>query len=335
MSALDILVIDDDVVGFEHVEARQTWFAKRLVALGHKVTAAHSSSEAYPLLRERRFDLAFFDHDLGEAATGSTIAGQILYQPEEFKCPRAVWVHSHNPVGAANIESKFRSAGVPTRVLDYSTLKVMPLEVLGDLINELLPVVGATKSNEPVALIDMDSSLVDYEGRLRERLLEIMSPMEAAWFEENEAALLNNPPGWLKARERLIKHQPGFWFDLPVIPFGIELYQLFGELGYKRVILTKGPHKNPTAWAEKTRWCEQHVPDAGITITHDKGLVYGRVLYDDWPEYILRWLEWRPRGKVLMLDAPYNRHFQHPSVLRCARAPMHTQKELIQRFLGT
>jgi CheY-like chemotaxis protein len=334
MRALDILVIDDDIEGFDAEDPRQTWFAKSLARLGHTVTAAHSSSDAYRFLRERQFDLAFFDHDLGEPTTGSTIAGQILYQPEEYQCPRAVWVHSHNPVGAANIESKFKSAGVPTRVLDYSTLKGTPPEVLDELISELVPQVGPASSSELVALIDMDSSLVDYEGRLRERLLEIMSPLEENWFVEHEAELLSNPPTWLKARERLIKHQTGFWFDLPVIPFGIELYRLFGELGFKRVILTKGPHKNPAAWAEKTRWCEQHVPEAGITITHDKGLIYGRVLYDDWPEYILRWLKWRPRGKVLMLDAVYNRHFQHPNVLRCSRAPMHTQKELIQRFLG-
>jgi len=150
MSALNILVIDDDVEAFDDIEPRQTWFARRLSALGHNVTAAASSSEAYRLLHEHKFDLAFFDHDLGEAITGSTIAGQILYEPEEYQCPRAILVHSHNPIGAANIESKFRSAGVPTRVLDYSTLKAAPFPLLGDIINELLPQVGEAKSSEPV-----------------------------------------------------------------------------------------------------------------------------------------------------------------------------------------
>ena len=330
MNAFDILVIDDEV------EPRQQWFAAHLAALGHHVTAAHSSAEAYRALHERKFDLAFFDHDLGEpATTGSTIAGEILYHPEEYRCPRSVWVHSHNPVGALNIDSKFRSAGVPTRVLEFSALQAMSLEQFSALISELLSRPSVPTLSAPVALLDLDSSLVDYEGRLRERLLETVSPMEAEWFHQHADNLWSSPPAWLKARTRFIKHEPGFWLGLSVIPFGMELYRLLGEQGYKRIILTKGPRKNPAAWAEKVRWCEQHVPDAGITITHSKDLVYGRILYDDWPEYILSWLEWRPRGKVLMLDADYNRHLQHPNVLRCSRAPMHTQRELILGFLGT
>jgi 5'-nucleotidase len=330
MCPFDILVIDDEL------DPRQAFFQERLQALGHRVTSALSSGPALDLLKTQRYDLAFFDHDLGESATGSTIAGQILYHHEEYHCPRAVWVHSANPVGAENIASKFRSVGVPTRRMEFGLMLELSDDLLNGLIAELLPSLNSeSRLNEIIALIDMDSSLVDYEGRLRDRLLELMSPMEAKWFEDNEAGLLNSPPPWLKARERLIKHQPGFWYDLPVIPFGMELYRLFGDLGYTRMILTKGPHNNPTAWAEKTRWCEENVPGAGITITHDKGLVYGRVLYDDWPPYIRRWLEWRPRGKVLMLDAPYNRDFQHPNVLRCHRAPMYTQKELITQFLGT
>lgn len=155
MRPLDILVIDDDVVGVDDLEPpRQLWFAERLAALGHTVTAAHSSAEACRLLRERSFDLAFFDHDLGEDATGSTIAGQILRQPEDYRCPSAVWVHSHNPIGAENIASKFRSAGVPTRVLDYGALKAMSLETLEGLINALVP--AASHKYELGSLVEVD-----------------------------------------------------------------------------------------------------------------------------------------------------------------------------------
>jgi hypothetical protein len=58
------------------------------------------------------------------------------------------------------------------------------------------------------------------------------------------------------------------------------------------------------------------LPDAQVTITQDKGLVYGKVLFDDWPGYITRWLEWRPRGLVLMLDHSWNQGFQHDNVIR-------------------
>jgi hypothetical protein len=88
------------------------------------------------------------------------------------------------------------------------------------------------------------------------------------------------------------------------------------------------------AWAEKVLWCEKHIPDAEITITYKKGLSYGKVLYDDYPPYIFEWLKWRPRGRVLMLDAPYNQDTSHPRILRCYRQPLSTQIEAIKAFLG-
>jgi hypothetical protein len=57
-------------------------------------------------------------------------------------------------------------------------------------------------------------------------------------------------------------------------------------------------------------------PDVDITITRDKGLVYGLVLVDDWPKYILRWLKWRPRGLVIMPASTSNEKFKHPQVIR-------------------
>ena len=49
---------------------------------------------------------------------------------------------------------------------------------------------------------------------------------------------------------------------------------------------------------EKVQWCDRHLADFPhqITITMDKGLVYGKLLVDDWPDYVLRWLRWRKRG---------------------------------------
>ena len=51
-------------------------------------------------------------------------------------------------------------------------------------------------------------------------------------------------------------------------------------------------------------------------MTEDKGLVYGKVLFDDWPEYITSWLEYRPRGLVIMPNHPHNQGFKHPNVIR-------------------
>jgi 5'-nucleotidase len=191
-----------------------------------------------------------------------------------------------------------------------------------------------TAENERVALLDMDSSLADFEASMIERVMKLMSPIELETYRFEDMRYPKEAPDWFRARKTLIKKQPGFWSGLPVIEFGMELYKLLGQLGYTRMILTKGPDNNPMAWEEKVRWCREHVPDAGITITHDKGLVYGKVLYDDFPPYVMRWLKWRPRGKVLMLDAVHNQGFEHPNVFRCHRQPLAQQLEPILEFLG-
>ena len=188
---------------------------------------------------------------------------------------------------------------------------------------------------EKIALFDMDGSLADLEKEMTAKLVEMASPVE---FAEGVDALQfrypNRSPPWLKARKKLIKLMPGFWEGLEPIQFGLDLYAMFGTLGYRRVILTRGPRNNSQAWAEKVRWCERYVPDAGITVTLDKGIVYGKVLYDDFPPYIEAWLKWRPRGKVIMLDAAHNQSFQHPQVLRVTREPLPTQIEQILEFIG-
>lgn len=163
---------------------------------------------------------------------------------------------------------------------------------------------------ERVALFDLDGSLADYDSRMRQELQTILAPGEVVpdnpWTAES----------YWERRMDLIKRQPGFWRNLEPIPLGVRVFALFCELDFRCMILTKGPRRTTAAWTEKLEWCQQHLPEASVTITEDKGLVYGKVLYDDWPAYIERWLQWRPRGLVFMRDTPYNRDFSHPQVCR-------------------
>jgi hypothetical protein len=83
------------------------------------------------------------------------------------------------------------------------------------------------------------------------------------------------------------------------------------------MVLTQGPRRNANAWTGKKLWIDKNLgQDVDITITRDKGLVYGKVLVDDFPEYIERWLEWRPRGLVIMPVNESNINFKHPQVIR-------------------
>jgi CheY-like chemotaxis protein len=105
---MQILVIDD-------TQSRLDWFQDVLEALGYDVRLASDADLALDQFRETVFDLAFFDHDMGPGMNGSQLAYHLLNNPEKFKIPKAVWIHTSNPVGVENIAAKFRSVGIPIR----------------------------------------------------------------------------------------------------------------------------------------------------------------------------------------------------------------------------
>lgn len=168
---------------------------------------------------------------------------------------------------------------------------------------------------ELVARIDLDGTVADFDRAMHDEMLALQAPEEKP-FEYGDLLNFDGLPAHLEARMRLVKARPGFWRELKVIALGMEVVELMRYHGYKLEVLTKGPLRHPVAWAEKIQWVAKHIPDAGITITTDKGLSYGTCLFDDWPPYIERWLTWRPRGKVFMLDSPANKKFSHPNVIR-------------------
>jgi hypothetical protein len=170
--------------------------------------------------------------------------------------------------------------------------------------------VADRQETEKVALIDLDGTLADYDGAMRRDMSLISAPGETiAWYD--------GAPPHMKARKTLIQDQPGWWLNLEPLPLGMKVFEMIGAFGFSRMVLTKGPLKrNSHAWSEKVQWCKKHIPDTPVTIAADKGLVYGKVLMDDFPEYVERWLEWRPRGLVLMPAWPWNEGFSHPNVVR-------------------
>ena len=166
-----------------------------------------------------------------------------------------------------------------------------------------------------IALFDLDGSLADYTGAMVRDLEELRSPDEPTITAETLWDV--EKPDHLRARMRLIKGQPGWWLNLEPIPAGMAILALCRSLGFDVHILTKGPKRHSPAWDEKVRWCQRHVgPEVDIHVTSDKGLVYGKLLYDDYPDYMLRWLRHRPRGLGVMPVCPHNRGFTHPNVVK-------------------
>ncbi len=164
----------------------------------------------------------------------------------------------------------------------------------------------------PIAQIDLDGTLADYDKAMRHDMRRIQGPDEIPW----EGHAEGEAPEYVHQRVRLIRQRPGWWENLERYEPGFEILHELQEAKFHCHILTKGPESAVASWTEKVRWCQKHVPGLPITVTQDKGLVYGRVLVDDWPEYIARWLKWRPRGIVIMPAHPWNLDFQHPRVVR-------------------
>jgi hypothetical protein len=167
---------------------------------------------------------------------------------------------------------------------------------------------------EPVALYDLDGTLADFDGAMRAWMERLAPPGEKAYWEEQDGE-----PAHIRERRRLVKRQPGFWSSLPQFRLGFDVLSATRELGYQHMVLSKGPRSNEAAWAEKIVWCRQNMPpglDYKITLGEDKGLVYGKVLVDDWISYVERWLTWRPRGLVIMPAHERNKGFRHPCVVR-------------------
>jgi len=170
----------------------------------------------------------------------------------------------------------------------------------------------------------MDQTLCDYEGAVRNKLAELFGPESTGeWFMDK-----------YKPAVDMIKRVPGFWRTLPKIELGFKIVEILKEFNFDLHVLTKGPYKTTGAWTEKVEWCREHLPNVPVTITEDKGLMYGKILIDDWPLYCERWLHWRPRGMVIMPAYEYNASFveQHPEqVIRATGENWNEIRAVIKR----
>jgi hypothetical protein len=98
---------------------------------------------------------------------------------------------------------------------------------------------------------------------------------------------------------------------------GFNILRMLRKKGLKIHALTKGPVTNPNAWTEKVLWFQEYMnKEDKMNITQDKGLFYGKILVDDYPGYIKRWLKYRPRGLVIMPATNANGDFEHQQVVR-------------------
>ncbi len=170
----------------------------------------------------------------------------------------------------------------------------------------------------PIALFDMDGSIADYDAAMRRDLRAMRAPCEPPILDSDSVHDLEDEYRHLEVRMRFIKSTPSWWANLPRIENGFTIVTLASQIGYAVNILTKGPSSHPVAWKEKLEWCraQPELSGAAIHITMDKGLVYGALLYDDFPPYMEAWLRHRPRGLGIMPVTDYNESYAHPNVVK-------------------
>ena len=163
-----------------------------------------------------------------------------------------------------------------------------------------------------VALFDMDGTLCDYNKGMKTDMDELKSPGEPD-FGYN----FRRVPPYIIARRNLVSSSIDWWANLPRFQLGWDVLEATKELEYRIMILTQGPKQHPNAWTGKKIWIDRELGEnVDVTMTRDKGLVYGKVLVDDYPDYIDRWLKWRKRGLVIMPAHESNENYEHPQVIR-------------------
>src|ERR1700679_3532949 len=133
------------------------------------------------------------------------------------------------------------------------------------------------KSTDNIGLFDLDGSLADYDGAVLRGLPALKDPAEPDVESVRDGGQLPH----IRARIELISRQPGWWFNLEPITKGFQIVKLAKEIGFEIHVLTQGPKTNALAWKEKVEWCQKHLGhEIDIHITRNKGLVYGKFLYD-------------------------------------------------------
>jgi len=160
-----------------------------------------------------------------------------------------------------------------------------------------------TDLEKPVALVDLDGTLVNYDDGL-----EKIARKEGLVLDAQNRETYRN----------ILSKIGGFWENLTVLQRGFEVLSVLKSMDFRIEICTKASVNKPDSWTEKINWCNKVLNpilgkpdlDYGITVTTNKSLVYGRVLFDDYPDYCEGWLEHRPRGLVIQVLHDYNKDYR-------------------------
>lgn len=160
------------------------------------------------------------------------------------------------------------------------------------------------------ALFDMDETLCDTWGKTLKDLTDYFPQKILKELHPYEDSM----PQEIKERIKEIQNRKDWWRTLPVLEKGIQLWQYLRTLGFETALATKGPYLKPQAWGEKFQWQKELLPEADemIITSKNKERIRGEILVDDWPSYVLGFLEKNKNSIAIIPEREYNLKFKHP-----------------------
>jgi 5'(3')-deoxyribonucleotidase len=124
----------------------------------------------------------------------------------------------------------------------------------------------SSNQHKPVILLDMDGVLADFfTGVFRLHglsLSQIPNDYPKPWpykIEDWVAKLLGYPYTTEDLWED-IDSTHGFWFDLPMYPWAVELLNMCLDVSKGNVIVSTSPGLHPGCYEQKVRWLRHNLP---------------------------------------------------------------------------
>ena len=160
---------------------------------------------------------------------------------------------------------------------------------------------------QPVILVDMDMILVD----MVKPWLDMYNIVAHDCVLEQDIVHYDMRQ-FCKSPEVLddILHKPGFFFNLPPMPYAAEGLNRLLAMDVKVLIVTQPPRNAQYAIQDKRDWMKKYIPNfelSDMVFCHRKEYVMGDIFLDDNPSHLEKWKKNNPEGRTASVDLLYNK----------------------------
>lgn len=161
-------------------------------------------------------------------------------------------------------------------------------------------------------LIDLDSTVADFDPYIIDLYNQKYPehPINETEIHTDHMGFKNHPlhdPRYSNDMFKIMR-SPGFFRNLPLISGASEAINEIIEKGYNVYFVTIPMISNPTCADDKYKWVKEHFGEElalKTILTHDKSLIKGDILIDDWPKVHQTMT---PSWIHLLYNTKYNSH---------------------------